>query len=133
MLFEWEISFSSCCSLYPFTFQFFTYFCVIYLNYWSCLRSGANPRTPLTLSGSHLLPPDRYAQYLGICVELPLTVTSSLNQASKGTTCYVTVKQPFWLRRFKLPFQVSLSIYFIIYSLTACMYVYINLFRIYLM
>ena len=61
----------------------------------------------------------------GIYVELPLTVTFSLNQASKGTTCYVTAKQPFWLRRFKLPFQVSLTIYFAIYSLIAlhiCLY-----------
>ena len=69
MLFKWEISFSGCCcSLLLFTFQAFTYLYVIYVNYWSCMWSiflGANPRVPLTWSGSHLMPPDRQGQYLG--------------------------------------------------------------------
>ena len=72
MLFKWEISFSGYCfSLSIINIQLFTYFCIIYSISWSCMWSiflGPNPRAPLTLSGSHLMPPAQVCTIPGVTV-----------------------------------------------------------------
>ena len=72
MLIKWEVSFSGCCfSLNTINVWLFTYFCIIYLIYQSCMVSiflGANLRVPLTLSGSHLMPPAQVCTIPGVSV-----------------------------------------------------------------
>ena len=93
----------------------FSYFCELLELYVINIFRGKPYGTPHFKWKSPYAPSTVMHNTWGICVELPLTVTFSLNQASKGATCFVTAKQPFWLKRFKLPFQVSLAISFFIY------------------
>ena len=63
----------------------------------------------------------------GVCVELPLTVSFSLNLSIEEATCPITVKAAFWLEEVQTPIlgKVNFFYYFLFIDYIAYMSVLI--------